>query len=148
MISKLCRFINHFTWLVFIFQLNDEAFSSLDVEKDHYNEIENLTLDGNKLEKLPQKLLEMSLGMRFSAKNNRLTSVSIDYREPETAKCLTLWVQHGREAAHLLPRHLAVQLKSNSIFSVPYSPLHKLAHLSRLSYPLLFCIMHLKRHGC
>ena len=90
----------------------------------------------------------MSLGMRFSAKNNRLTSVSIDYREPETAKCLTLWVQHGREAAHLLPRHLAVQLKSNSIFSVPYSPLHKLAHLSRLSYPLLFCIMHLKRHGC
>merc|ERR1719468_862067 len=58
--------------------LNDEEFTSLDVEKDHYNEIENLTLDGNKLEKLPQKLLEMSLGMRFSAKNNRLTSISYD----------------------------------------------------------------------
>ena len=62
--------------LCLIFQLNDEAFSSLDVESDHYTEIENLTLDGNKLEKLPEKLLEMSLGMRFSAKNNRLTSVS------------------------------------------------------------------------
>jgi Leucine-rich repeat (LRR) protein len=59
-------------------KLNDTAFLSLDVKKHNYNEIENLTLDGNKLESLPEKLLDMNLGMRFSAKHNQLTSISYD----------------------------------------------------------------------
>lgn len=59
-------------------QLEDTAFLSLDVKRDHYDEVENLTLDGNKLKDLPEKLLEMNLGMRFSAKNNQLTSISYD----------------------------------------------------------------------
>jgi Leucine-rich repeat (LRR) protein len=60
-------------------KLNDTAFLSLDVKKHNYNEIENLTLDGNKLESLPEKLLDMNLGMRFSAKHNQLTSVSTHF---------------------------------------------------------------------
>ena len=56
-------------------QINDTAFDSLDVKRDHYDEVENLTLDGNNLKQLPEKLLEMNLGMRFSAKNNKITSV-------------------------------------------------------------------------
>ena len=57
-------------------KINNSAFYGLDVKRDHYSEVENLTLDGNRLEDLPEKLLEMNLGMRFSAKDNYLTSVS------------------------------------------------------------------------
>ena len=57
-------------------KLTDEAFSSLNVKNYSYTGIENLTLDGNQLTNLPKNLLDMPLGMRFSAKNNQLTSVS------------------------------------------------------------------------
>lgn len=67
-------------------QLDDTAFVSLDVKRDHYDEVENLTLDGNKLKDLPEKLLEMNLGMRFSAKNNQLTSVSFSKRIQNSTK--------------------------------------------------------------
>ena len=67
------------SFLIRSFQLNDEAFTSLDVKEKHYDGVEDLTLDGNKLEdlkKIEKKLLNIPLGMRFSARNNRLTSVS------------------------------------------------------------------------
>ena len=51
----------------------------MDVKEKHYDGVEDLTLDGNKLEdlkKIEKKLLNIPLGMRFSARNNRLTSVS------------------------------------------------------------------------
>ena len=58
-------------------QLNDEAFKDLDVKKKHYDRVEDLTLDGNQLEKLENtQILDIPLGMRFSARNNKLTSVS------------------------------------------------------------------------
>jgi len=62
-------------------ELNDEAFTSLDVKEKHYDGVEDLTLDGNKLEdlkKIEKKLLNIPLGMRFSARNNRLTSIPYD----------------------------------------------------------------------
>ena len=58
------------------FQLDSEAFSILKVNDHNYDEVDNLTLDRNKLETLPEKLLEMKLGLSFSAKHNQLTSVS------------------------------------------------------------------------
>jgi len=62
-------------------ELNDEAFTSLDVKEKHYDGVEDLTLDGNKLEdlkKIEKNLLNIPLGMRFSARNNRLTSIPYD----------------------------------------------------------------------
>ena len=61
---------------VVLFQLDSEAFSILRVEDHNYDEVDNLTLDNNLLEYLPEKLLEMKLGLSFSAKHNKLTSVS------------------------------------------------------------------------
>ena len=58
------------------FQLDSEAFSILRVSDHNYDEVDNLTLDSNQLETLPEKLLEMKLGLSFSAKHNKLTSVS------------------------------------------------------------------------
>ncbi len=58
-----------------IFQLDNAAFSLLKVAEHNYNEVENLTLNYNKLESLPENLLEMKLGIGFSAKSNHLTSV-------------------------------------------------------------------------
>ena len=78
-------FLSSLFWFVSFlnesFQLNDEAFTSLDVKEKHYDGAEDLTLDGNKLEdlkKIEKNLLNIPLGMRFSARNNRLTSVSFD----------------------------------------------------------------------
>ena len=74
-------FLGLFSFLNESFQLNDEAFTSLDVKEKHYDGVEDLTLDGNKLEdlkKIEKNLLNIPLGMRFSARNNRLTSVSFD----------------------------------------------------------------------
>jgi hypothetical protein len=42
----------------------------------NYGEVENLTLNDNLLESLPESLLEMKLGIGFSAKRNKLTSVN------------------------------------------------------------------------
>jgi hypothetical protein len=39
--------------------------------------VENLTLNRNLLETLPEHLLEMKLGIGFSAKSNRLSSVRV-----------------------------------------------------------------------
>ena len=38
--------------------------------------MDSLTLDNNQLESLPEKLLEMNLRLLFSARKNKLTSVS------------------------------------------------------------------------
>jgi len=59
-------------------QLNDSAFTSLNVKEHHYKDVENLDLSGNRLENLSDKLLKMNLRIRFSATNNRLTSISYD----------------------------------------------------------------------
>ena len=59
-----------------LFQLDDSAFSSLNVRDDHYENVEELNLSDNKLENLSDKLLKMNLRLSFRAKNNRLTSVS------------------------------------------------------------------------
>lgn len=58
--------------------LNNSAFDILDVKKYNYHEVDSLTLDNNRLESLSEKLLEMNLGLRFSAKNNTLTDISYD----------------------------------------------------------------------
>ena len=58
-----------------LFQLDSEAFSILRVPEHNYDEVDNLTLDNNLLEALPEKLLEMKLAIGFSATSNRLTSV-------------------------------------------------------------------------
>jgi len=62
-------------------RLNDSAFSTLKVAEHNYGEVENLTLDSNLLETLPEKLLKMNLQLRFSAKNNKLRSISYDFSE-------------------------------------------------------------------
>jgi len=58
--------------------LDDSAFSSLNVRDDHYENVEELNLSDNKLENLSDKLLKMNLRLSFRAKNNRLTSISYD----------------------------------------------------------------------
>ena len=62
-----------------LFQLDDSAFSSLNVRDDHYENVEELNLSDNKLENLSDKLLKMNLRLSFRAKNNRLTSVSVNH---------------------------------------------------------------------
>ena len=61
-----------------LFQLDDSAFSSLNVRDDHYENVEELNLSDNKLENLSDKLLKMNLRLSFRAKNNRLTSVGVN----------------------------------------------------------------------
>jgi hypothetical protein len=56
--------------------LDNTAFNLLKVADHNYNEVENLTLNHNLLESLPENLLEMKLGISFSAKSNRLSTVS------------------------------------------------------------------------
>ena len=58
-------------------QLNGEAFDLLRVEEHNYDEVDNLTLDNNDLDSLPEKLLEMRLGLSFSARNNRQGVLSV-----------------------------------------------------------------------
>ena len=60
----------------YAFQLDNDAFSLLKVVEHNYNEVENLTLNDNRLQTLPENLLEMKLGIGFSAKNNQLSTVS------------------------------------------------------------------------
>jgi len=48
----------------------------LRVSESNYKEVENLTLNDNLLESLPESLLEMKLGISFKAKRNHLSSVS------------------------------------------------------------------------
>ena len=52
-------------------------------------------------------------------------------RTRNTAKYSTLWAKHGRKIVQWLPRHLAAQLKTKSVFVVPYSDLI-LYHASKL----------------
>jgi hypothetical protein len=59
------------------FQLDNAAFDLLKVSDHNYNEVENLTLNRNLLETLPEHLLEMKLGIGFSAKSNQLSSVRV-----------------------------------------------------------------------
>ena len=59
------------------FQLDSQAFSNLNVKKHNYSEVDKLYLDNNQLDSLPEKLLKMRLKVRFSARNNKLTTVSI-----------------------------------------------------------------------
>ena len=58
------------------FQLNGRAFENLQIDEQNYKPVQNLTLDNNNLESLPAKLLKMKLNSGFSAKSNKLTSVS------------------------------------------------------------------------
>jgi hypothetical protein len=58
--------------------LDNEAFSLLKVAEHNYNEVEYLTLNDNRLQTLPENLLEMKLGISFSAKNNQLSTVSFN----------------------------------------------------------------------
>ena len=69
-------YTNKFSTIFALFQLDDSAFSSLNVRDDHYENVEELNLSDNKLENLSDKLLKMNLRLSFRAKNNRLTSVS------------------------------------------------------------------------
>ncbi len=57
--------------------MDDSSFSSLRVPSQHYGEVEALRLDGNGLETLPEKLLEMRLNRAFSARDNRLKTVRV-----------------------------------------------------------------------
>ena len=57
------------------FQLDSAAFNLLKVVEHNYNEVENLTLNNNLLDSLPENLLDMKLGIGFSAKSNQLSSV-------------------------------------------------------------------------
>ena len=59
-----------------LFQLDSHAFSNLNVKKHNYSEVDKLYLDNNQLDSLPEKLLKMRLKVRFSARNNKLTTVS------------------------------------------------------------------------
>ena len=70
---------NKFSTIYALFQLDDSAFSSLNVRDDHYENVEELNLSDNKLENLSDKLLKMNLRLSFRAKNNRLTSVSLNH---------------------------------------------------------------------
>ena len=63
-------------YLNFLFQLDSRAFSNLNVKKHNYSEVDKLYLDNNQLDSLPEKLLKMRLKVRFSARNNKLTTVS------------------------------------------------------------------------
>ena len=56
--------------------MDTAAFSLLRVPEHNYDEVDNLTLDRNLIDALPEKLLEMNLAIGFSATSNRLTSVS------------------------------------------------------------------------
>ena len=63
------------------------GFHFVGCQEKHYDGVEDLTLDGNKLEdlkKIEKNLLNIPLGMRFSARNNRLTSVSFDKSSYDT----------------------------------------------------------------
>ena len=66
-------YLNHF------FQLDSHAFSNLNVKKHNYSEVDKLYLDNNQLDSLPEKLLKMRLKVRFSARNNKLTTVSYTF---------------------------------------------------------------------
>ena len=63
------------TTQLFLLQLDENSFSGLKVKEHHYDEVNNLTLDSNLLQSLPEKLLDMKLKVAFSARNNNLTSV-------------------------------------------------------------------------
>jgi Leucine-rich repeat (LRR) protein len=62
-------------------KLDSQAFSILKVDEHNYDEVDNLTLDNNRLVTLPEKLLEMKLGLSFSAKKNKLTSIPYDFSQ-------------------------------------------------------------------
>ena len=64
------------TLYIALFQLNGKAFEVLQIDEQNYKNVQHLTLDNNMLESLPAKLLKMSLKLGFSAKSNKLTSVS------------------------------------------------------------------------
>ena len=74
-ISLLCGNTSSYKF----FQLDSQAFSNLNVKKHNYSEVDKLYLDNNQLDSLPEKLLKMRLKVRFSARNNKLTTVSILY---------------------------------------------------------------------
>ncbi|CAB4054694.1 unnamed protein product [Lepeophtheirus salmonis] len=50
---------------------------SVDISGNLIN-VDNLTINDNKLESLPEKILEMKLGLSFSARNNKLETISYD----------------------------------------------------------------------
>ncbi len=58
------------------FQLDRSSFLLLRITDHNYDEVNNLTLDSNRLDTLPEKLLDMELNWAFSARNNQLTDVS------------------------------------------------------------------------
>eukprot|EP00096_Caligus_rogercresseyi_P007072 TRINITY_DN2441_c0_g1_i1.p1 TRINITY_DN2441_c0_g1~~TRINITY_DN2441_c0_g1_i1.p1 ORF type:complete len:502 (-),score=79.63 TRINITY_DN2441_c0_g1_i1:100-1605(-) len=58
--------------------INGSAFEGLKVIEQNYDEVDNLTINDNKLESLPEKILEMRLGLSFSARNNKLKTISYD----------------------------------------------------------------------
>ncbi|TRY68648.1 hypothetical protein TCAL_07683 [Tigriopus californicus] len=62
-------------------KLNSRSFSFLKVEEHNYKDVDNLTLDKNRLQTLPEKLLDMKLGLSFSAKYNNLTSIPYDFSQ-------------------------------------------------------------------
>ena len=68
--------VDAYVYLNFLFQLDSRAFSNLNVKKHNYSEVDKLYLDNNQLDSLPEKLLKMRLKVRFSARNNKLTTVS------------------------------------------------------------------------
>ncbi len=73
-----CRaFPNAFDFFyVFKFQLDRSSFDELSVPSHNYGEVQSLLLDGNAIEALPGKLLDMALSREFSARGNKLTAVS------------------------------------------------------------------------
>ena len=66
-------------YVYLLFQLDSHAFSNLNVKKHNYSEVDKLYLDNNQLDSLPEKLLKMRLKVRFSARNNKLTTVSCTF---------------------------------------------------------------------
>eukprot|EP00095_Tigriopus_kingsejongensis_P000769 maker-scaffold67_size430214-snap-gene-1.16 protein:Tk00769 transcript:maker-scaffold67_size430214-snap-gene-1.16-mRNA-1 annotation:"AGAP005417-PA" len=62
-------------------KLNGRSFTYLKVSEHNYKEVDNLTLDSNRLKTLPEKLLDMKLGLSFSAKHNNLTSIPYDFSQ-------------------------------------------------------------------
>ena len=94
----LCHFFfkANFIQTVFaLFQLDDSAFSSLNVRDDHYENVEELNLSDNNLENLSDKLLKMNLRLSFRAKNNRLTSVSHGHLQLADSGFLKNLLHHG-----------------------------------------------------
>ncbi len=90
----------------------------LRVQEHNYDEVDNLTLDNNSLESLSEKLLDIKLGLGFSARQNKLTSVR-GLQKQASSHALISIILSSAQLPYDFSQHL---LKSTSVIHLAHNP--------------------------